>query len=297
MLATRYPRAEWRGDAYVYGNAAEIIAHTRGAGAKIAMHTTETQGVPGYNSGRSSPTATYWVAKRRWIQHAPIGAKVGTLRRPSQSFETNGLCIAQFEITCYSSKSTANGHPDRIWAGHLDDDHLADIAGFLKFVVDEWNVPLNYVAPPHNDSRCYGTGSPCRWLVDQWISFWGVVQHAQVPLNTHWDCDGLRLDRIIELASSSGGGGPVTAPLTKEQATRLANAGIIKGSGAAAYWSQTGAHAGETRTADEIKNNLVPALAVGAIALIDQPPCPPDVVADAAHARGMRNALHGLLGT
>lgn len=198
MLATRYPKAVWKGDATTYGTRL-----TRYDGYDIPprfiTHTTETRGVPSYSGGTVAPTFTYVPRTREWLQHAFVGEVVGTLRGWSASgIPTNHAnVIGQIEIVAYSSWWIAKALPGAVAVRDLTAAQLGDLAHLLGWLADEEWLSRPLVWSP----GWTGTSQINEMTRHQWLSgqingvAWNVSGHDQNPdASVHWDPD--KLDRL-----------------------------------------------------------------------------------------------------
>src|SRR5690606_38294676 len=120
--SARYPKARWLGNGRVYGS-------YTGGPFKRVVHTTETEGLPGYNGGSIAPHITYNPKTRVFYQHAGFNGSVGALRDMSGGVRTNRDGALQLEIICYSAKNIADQAPSRrLWVGNLPETAYEDIA-------------------------------------------------------------------------------------------------------------------------------------------------------------------------
>lgn len=164
----------------------------------VVFHTTETLGVPWYNSGDTAPHYTYVPADRVFVRHAyPSEGYVGTLKGHTTGGHGNCKAI-QLEIVCYSNKSIADQY-GRLWVGDLTDEHYQDLAGFWRHMRDTYGVGNELYREPLYGWTA-GADSGHRMTDQQWQAFSGLTAHGGVPRNTHWDTGVLDLYRVWELA-------------------------------------------------------------------------------------------------
>lgn len=190
MAATRYPKATWKGD----GNSGGSFI---GKPWRVVLHTTETEGMPGYGGGASAPHLTYDPRSHRWYQHTSLGVAARALRNPSGGVQTNRANAIQVEIICYSAKSVADQDPaDRDWVAELDDQAIADLQAFIKWCGTEFGVK-NVWPGKQAYSYAQANASGFRMSGTAWYAFNGVCAHQHVPENTHWDTGALRWDKLM----------------------------------------------------------------------------------------------------
>ena len=173
---------------------------------RIVLHTTETRGLPGYNSGASCPHVTYLPAQRRFIQHVPFDRVAGAMRNAAGGVETNGDSALQIEVACYSDHRIAD-QVGGLRSDQLTDTHYADLAALTAGLGRQYAVPMIAYPQTITGGRCYGTTSPCRMTSGEWDlrqlldgSPWGICGHRNVPENTHWDPGSIDLVRIAKEA-------------------------------------------------------------------------------------------------
>jgi len=171
----------------------------------MVWHTTETSAVPGYGGGLVAPTFSAHVAEHRWIQHAPIGKVVGTLKGwASSGGPTNHAnVVAQVEIISYSSRAIADQHPSRLWVGDFDDEDLAFLAELPAWLLTEgWlDAPLAW-SPGWTGTSQIREMSWAEWLYGR--DDWNLTGHDQNPdSSNHWDPGALDRVRLVELAGGA----------------------------------------------------------------------------------------------
>ena len=148
---------------------------------RLVLHTTETKGLPNYTSPPhitiNPVTGTVW-------QHINFDRGSYALRHPSGSVETNRTRALQVEIIGYAKDAATYG----------TSLHLAKM---LHWFEHEFNI--RRTNHPVFKLGCYGTGSVCRMLEDEWLLFDGICGHEHVPGNTHWDPGALPVDALLAL--------------------------------------------------------------------------------------------------
>jgi hypothetical protein len=200
MSATRYPPATWKGDG-------ESAGSYQSAPWRIVLHTTETEGVPGYDGGSSAPHLTYNVRDRKWWQHTDLGTAARALKNLDGGVQTNRQRALQVEIVCYSDKNVADDDPsDRYWVGNLPDTAYTDLCAFLIWAATQYGVVTKW---PGKAALSYSqaNASGFRMSSGEWNNYNGVCGHQHVPENDHWDPGAIDWDRLMEGMSMEGPNG------------------------------------------------------------------------------------------
>jgi hypothetical protein len=170
------------------------------------LHTTETEGVPGYDGGASAPHLTYDPGARVWYQHTDLGTAARALRNVSGGVETNRHRALQVEIVCYSDRGVATDDPsDRTWVGDLDELAIGDLQAFLGWCLGTYGIEPTWpgrAALSYSEANAPGF----RLTYSEWEHFGGVCGHQHVPENDHWD------PGALDWAALMGGVGNVTGP-------------------------------------------------------------------------------------
>lgn len=212
MTPSRYPGAKWLGNGVPGG------AWTDGPW-RVVLHTTETRTIPGYVGGKNAPHLTYFPAGRYAVQHTGFDAAARAMVNGPDPVQTNRDRALQMEIVCYSAGSIAKS-VGGLWVGDLTDDHLADIAAFLRWARDQFGVRLGWrgkTALSYAEANKTGY----RMTTKEWDKFDGVARHQDVPDgNVHWDTGALDMARLIAIASGAGTGDDM-AVLTDAEQLRL----------------------------------------------------------------------------
>jgi hypothetical protein len=180
MTPSRYPPAEWKGDGVSGGS---FI----GRPWRVVLHTTETAGMPSYNSGRAAPHLTYDPKTYTWTQHTSFDVAARALRNRLGGVQTNRANALQIEVICYSNKAIADEQPYRLWAGDLSPLQISDIQIFIKWAAEEFG--FNPVGPDRT-ALSYAEANAPGFRVDgpTWYSSaYGVYGHQHIPEQTHWD--------------------------------------------------------------------------------------------------------------
>lgn len=184
MTAALYPEATWLGNGRTGGS-------YRGGPWKVVLHTTETENVPGYSSGKSAPHLTYVPATGEWFQHTSLLVAARSLRNGPDPVQTNRDSAIQLEIVCYSNAGLAEQSPNRLWVGDLNARQLDEIKRFLKWTNVEFGVELKW---PGRAALSYAEANApgFRFSISQWDNWGGVCAHQHVPdSNQHWDTGAL----------------------------------------------------------------------------------------------------------
>lgn len=191
MPADRYPGATWKGDGRSGGSFIDVPY-------RLVLHTTETEGLPGYAAGLTAPHITYDPRRREWTQHTEFDRAARALRNMTGGVETNRARALQVEIICYSAKHIADDQPlERTWVGDLDDLAYADLNEFIRWAGVEFGVQriwpgrqaFNYDQANEPGFRFNGT---------DWYGFGGVCGHQHVTENTHWDPGAIDWSKLMD---------------------------------------------------------------------------------------------------
>lgn len=163
---------------------------------KLVLHTTETTGVPGYNSGAFAPHYTFNPKTLEWWYHGvPETDRVGTLVGSSTAgVKTNELSI-QVEIICYSAKSIADASSARLYVGDLSNAAKDELARFVDYCRATLNLGPEYTPTPVGGWK-YGTTASTRMSKSEWLGLDGFTAHGAVPGNSHYDTGVLDLADI-----------------------------------------------------------------------------------------------------
>lgn len=210
-LNTKVRYGTFRGDGTTYGTLPD-----KGFGVKdirLVLHTTETEGMPGYNGGAFAPHWTCDIANFRWYQHAETDRRTGTMLGYSATGINSNEIAVQVEIICYSSKSIAAQSSKRLWVGDFTDKHYRFLADFVAMIRKEMGMALTEAYGPAKDfaSFLYGKHDQNEMSHSQWYSSGGILTgHGAGPHQKHWDTGVLDLHRILKM---SLGGNLTTTPM------------------------------------------------------------------------------------
>lgn len=174
---------------------------------KAVLHSTETGGWPSYGGGASRPTVTYNPALRQTRQHGHNERSARALRDPSgTAVRENQDNVAQIEIVAYSDRALARsrGH---LWIGDLKEIHYEDIARILNEWHREHGLPLtSSVEWPEGSVKSV---SGIRMSGSQYDAYKGILGHAHVSGNTHWDVGGFYWSKLYAAIRRLLGNTPV----------------------------------------------------------------------------------------
>ena len=164
----------------------------------VVLHSTETDGWPGYRGGADAPNLTLrWDGTRmRYRQHHPANRTSRSLAHPAGTVETNRSPAGVFQIEMCGTSGWAKAAGIRpVWP-EASDDMLAGVADVLRWLHTEWGVPL--VTTPRPWGRWNGPDS--RMSRAEWLAFRGVCGHQHVPANDHSDPGAINITRLLTLA-------------------------------------------------------------------------------------------------
>lgn len=192
---------------------------------KLCLHTTETEGVPDYDSdndattGELAPHLTYYAAKRTWVQDYK-------LTRPSESLRTyDNDHVFQVEIICYSAKSIADAKASRLYVGNLSENNYLDLVTFTKWLMKY--VPIQAVWPGKQaTSYAQANAAGFRYSAPAFYNFNGILGHQHVPANTHWDPGAFNWKKYIALLKEDE-----EVPLTDAEIARIWKYPVIRAAG------------------------------------------------------------------
>lgn len=167
------------------------------------LHTTEGTGFPSaatYKMGGSAPHFTIHPKLRQTRQHLPLTGGAYALAYKGRS--TNTMGVIQYEVVGYA-KDTDD----------LTDDDLAYIAHVLKTVGDETGIAAT-CGVDFGGVEGYGVEGRYRLDYDDFAAYTGVLGHAHVPDNSHWDPGAFPIDKLLELMGGTVEVGKPVTPTT-----------------------------------------------------------------------------------
>lgn len=180
---------------------------------KLLLHTTETKGVPGYQTGQLAPHVTWSPRSLRFYQHFPF-------TRPSEALATfDNDMVIQVEMICYSAKNIAD-EVGGLWVGNLTPEQLAQLAEFCRWVMGHLNIPPIW---PKKQALSYTAANTTgfRMTAEIFRAWSGLLGHQHAPYpNRHWDPGAFPWTRFMPLLEQPGD----DMPLTPEDIAAVANA-------------------------------------------------------------------------
>lgn len=187
----------------------------------VVLHSTETVGWPGYQSGATAPHFTIlpdFATKTVKIrQHFPVNRSARALVNAAGGVETNTLNAVQIEMigTCDPATHRRWGSTPHIYMPEAPDWYLKGVADLLAWLEREWEdfplrdaAPRGWLAYPGS----YANGKGQRLTHAEWRNAYGIVGHQHVPENHHGDPGAFPIARLIELAKGSAPAVPTPAP-------------------------------------------------------------------------------------
>lgn len=190
---------------------------------KVLLHSTETPGWPGYKSGASAPTLTYYAKKRLWRQHNKIGSSARALVDPSgTAVRENRDDVVQIEIIAYADEKVADTVSGSVKITELTADNLRDLAEFIVWLRKEWGGPPKTYAKFIPYPGSYGN-SVVRMSGSQYDGFRGVLGHMHASGNMHGDPGAIDIATIAQLVNVLEGQ-DIMATLDKEDYDNIAAA-------------------------------------------------------------------------
>jgi hypothetical protein len=162
---------------------------------RLVIHTTETRGMPSYNSGLYAPHITYYPRFRTFTQHTSFLTAARALRNKSGGVQTNRNNTLQMEMICYSDSSKVSG--TGLSVADLTPDQLDDIERFIDFVHTDFGIQK--IWPGRQAFSSYQSNKAgFRFTNSAWDEYNGVCGHQHVPENTHWDPGALCWECILD---------------------------------------------------------------------------------------------------
>lgn len=145
---------------------------------KICLHTIEgTVGsaLGAYDGGVGCPHLTVSLLNEVYLQHVPLNLSAYSLRNARGGTETNRDNVIQVEIEGFAASS-------HTWPV---EEYMRLAYDVLQPIFDHIPVEQNFAATAGVSG--YGLNGAVRMTAEEWDGFSGVVGHANVPENTHWD--------------------------------------------------------------------------------------------------------------
>lgn len=174
---------------------------------KIVAHTTEGytigDAVNAFHANNSWPHVTADPVEKSRVQHNPLTKAARALRNTTTPGQTNREArVFQIEIVGTShNRENAKGKTS---VQDFTDEQL-DWLGTHVFapVAAATGTPLVTTVGWYGEDCGWTLASPTarqRLTAAQFDTYTGVLPHAVVPENEHWDCGPLNIDRILAAA-------------------------------------------------------------------------------------------------
>lgn len=180
---TRLPGATWDPVEGFPG----LRPFARGGGPKIVLHTTESDAKPDWKGlGSGIPHVTVDLEQDVVWQHLPLDVAAYTLMGGEHSPNSGAGVTIQVEVVghAHESPSWSSARYDRL--RHLIHS-IATAIGAPEV------LPFRFCG-----SDGFGAGGAVRQPWDQYRDASGIVGHAHVPYNDHWDPGLLDASRILQ---------------------------------------------------------------------------------------------------
>lgn len=175
------------------------IDYTHNTPWKICLHTIEgsvESALAVYDRGVGPPHLTVSLTKGVFLQHVPLDRAAYALRNVSGGTETNRDNVIQVEIEGYAQNTT-------LWSVR---DYMVLAYDVIEPIMKAVpGIQMNFAEFAGSDG--YGTNGAVRMSAAEWDRFGGVLGHANVPENTHWDpgkLDTKLLRALLERDDSMG---------------------------------------------------------------------------------------------
>lgn len=190
---------------------------------KGVLHSTETNGWPGYGGGASAPTVTYNPKLREFRQHFPNEMSARALRDPSSTpVRENRDNVFQIEIVAYSDYALSRTVRGGLWIGDLEEEHYDDLAMMAIELEEKHGLPARSTEPVkwREGQKTYVSG--VRLSSSQFDDYRGWLAHMNVSGNSHWDVGGFfwsRMEAAIARRKNATPPPPDPAPEPEEEIT------------------------------------------------------------------------------
>jgi hypothetical protein len=168
---------------------------------KLLLHSTETQGWPGYPN--FAPQFTYDPWKHLWRQHMRLPLSASTLADPRwTAVRENRDDIVQVEIVGYCD-------PGR-WADYgknvekMDARALRDLGKFAAWLHREWSLPLRQSVTWVSYPKSYGLKAAQRLSSSKFDAYTGLLGHQHASGNSHGDPGRINIAAILDAAIAEG---------------------------------------------------------------------------------------------
>ncbi len=159
---------------------------------KALLHSTEGSSIEGAEKAyaRYPPHLIVDPIRRRRVQHIDLR----TSARALSTAEAEDEPVIQIEIVGYAAT-----------LGELDDEHLAWMALEVLAPIRDlcpFELAIPSVGTGSTSAAGYGRGGAHRMSMEEWEQFSGLVGHANVPDDRHWDPGTLDTARILQILTN-----------------------------------------------------------------------------------------------
>lgn len=157
---------------------------------KICLHTIEgsvSSALSAYDSGTGCPHLTVSLRRQVWLQHIPLNRSAYALRNARGGTETNHDNVIQVEIEGFANAS--HGWPV--------EEYMRLAYNVIDPIMEHVSVEKKFAAT--TGVAGYGLDGAVRMSAAEWDAFGGVLGHANVPENTHWDPGALNMSLLAAL--------------------------------------------------------------------------------------------------
>lgn len=198
--ATWYPPASKTQRRDGEGGSKDLTGITMAHISKVVLHSTETQGWPGYPD--FAPQLTYDPWHHQWRQHMALNRSASTLKDPSSTaVRENRDDVAQVEIVGYCDPGMWPKYGHNV--EEMDDRALRELGAFLAFMHQQWQVPLVAVPSWVSYPKSYGERAAQRLSGPAYDKFAGVLGHQHASGNLHGDPGHIEIGKILTYAKAA----------------------------------------------------------------------------------------------
>lgn len=198
------------------------VPRNKKAPPRMVLHTTETKGFPGYNSGAAAPHFTIGVGHSgslpnekpgvvRVRQHISLDRTALALKHPSGTPETNhqGSHCVQIETITYVGDQPKHGIVGN--KGNFPAPLTAALAGLVREILEVIpGINIDHHPEMWSATGSAGSGAKQRFTAKEWAEFDGICGHEHVPDNSHWDPGALDIESFVALVKSESAGSGAT---------------------------------------------------------------------------------------
>lgn len=169
---------------------------------KAVLHTTETEGWPGYSGGASAPNITWHPRLGQVRQHFPNNVSARALKDSADTaVRENRDNVWQCEIVAYSDKKLGDS-VGGLWIGDLTDAHYTQLARILTQLGAEEGLPLVSTVTWKEGATSFYSGVRLSGVA--FDAYRGILGHIHVSGNTHWDPGGFRWSKLAAKLTATG---------------------------------------------------------------------------------------------